>query len=102
MSWSTKKEIKLFIEKGQKLHTQLTCVQSLIYTKIYVISMFPRWCSDGKESACNAGKQFRSQGWKDLLEKGMATRSSILAWRIPWTEKPSQLQSMESQRVGHN
>ena len=39
---------------------------------------------------------------EDPLEKGMATYSSILAWRIPWTEEPGQLQSMESQRVGHN
>ena len=41
----------------------------------------------------------RSLGWEDLLEKGMATRSSILAWRIPWTEQPGRLQSKESQRV---
>ena len=39
----------------------------------------------------------RSLGWDDRLEKGMATHSSILAWRIPWTEKPSRLQSMGSQ-----
>ena len=44
----------------------------------------------------------RSLGWEDLLEKEMATHSSILAWRIPWTEEPSRLQSTESQRVGHN
>ena len=43
-----------------------------------------------------------SLGWEDPLEKGMATHSSILAWRIPWTEDPSGLQSMGSQRVGHN
>ena len=36
------------------------------------------------------------------LEKGVATHSSILAWRIPWTEEPGELQSMGSQRVGHN
>ena len=36
------------------------------------------------------------------LEEGMATHSSLLAWRIPWTEEPGRLQSMESQRVGHN
>ena len=41
-------------------------------------------------------------GGKDPLEKGMATHSSILAWRIPWTEEPGGLQSMESQRVGHD
>ena len=39
---------------------------------------------------------------EDLLEKGMATHSSILAWRIPWTEEPGGLQSMGSQRVGHD
>ena len=44
----------------------------------------------------------RSMGWEDPLEKGMATYSSILAWRIPWTEEPCRLQSMGSQRTGHN
>ena len=43
----------------------------------------------------------QSLGWKDPLEKEMAIHSSILAWEIPWTEKPSRLQSMGSQRVGH-
>ena len=42
-----------------------------------------------------------SLGWEDLLEEKMATCSSILAWRIPWTEEPSGLQSMGSQRVRH-
>ena len=46
--------------------------------------------------------QVQSLGQEDPLEKGMATHSSILAWRIPWTEEPSGLQSMRSQRVGHN
>ena len=44
----------------------------------------------------------QSLGWEDLLEKEMATHSSILAWKIPWTEEPGQLQSMGSQRVGHD
>ena len=44
----------------------------------------------------------QSLGGEDPLEKGMATRSSILAWRIPWTEEPGGLQSMGSLRVGHN
>ena len=39
---------------------------------------------------------------KDLLEKKMATNSSILAWKIPWTEEPGRLQSMGLQRVGHD
>ena len=58
--------------------------------------------SDGKESARNAGDLSLIPGWKDLLAKEMATHSSILAWRIPWTEKPGGLQSMWSQRVRHN
>ena len=41
-------------------------------------------------------------GQEDTLEKGMATHSSILRWRIPWTEEPGRLQSMGSQRVGHD
>ena len=44
----------------------------------------------------------QSLGWEDPLEENMATRSRILAWKIPWTEEPGKLQSMGSQRVGHN
>ena len=44
----------------------------------------------------------RSLGQEDSLEKGMATHYSILAWKIPWTQEPGRLQSIESQRVGHN
>ena len=43
-----------------------------------------------------------SPGWEDPLEKGVATHSSIFAWRVPWTEEPDGLQSMRFQRVGHN
>ena len=46
--------------------------------------------------------QVQSLGWEGPLEKGMATHNSILAWRIPWTEEPGRLQSMVSQRIGHN
>ena len=44
----------------------------------------------------------QSLGLEDLLEKKMATHSSILAWKITWMEEPGRLQSMRSQRVGHN
>ena len=47
--------------------------------------------SDYKESACNAGDPGSILGWEDLLEEGIATYSSILAWRIPWTEDPGRL-----------
>ena len=46
--------------------------------------------------------QVRSLDGEDPLEKEMATHSSILAWKIPWTEDPGRLQSMSSQRVGHD
>ena len=46
--------------------------------------------------------QVQSLGWENPLEKDMATHSSILAWRIPRTEEPGRLQSMGSQRVGHD
>ena len=44
----------------------------------------------------------QSLGWEDLLEKEIATHSSILAWKIPWMEKPGRLQSMGWQRIGHD
>ena len=67
------------------------------------IYSFPWWLS-GEESACIAGDADLIPGkmWEDPLEEGMATHSSILAWKIPWTEEPGRLRSMGSQRVGHN
>ena len=58
--------------------------------------------SDGEESTCNAGDLDSTPGQEDPLEKWMATHSSILAWRIPWTGEPDRLQLMESQRAGHD
>ena len=46
--------------------------------------------------------QVQSLGWEDILEKGVATHSSILAWKIPWKEEPGRLQSTGPQRVGHD
>ena len=46
--------------------------------------------------------QVQSLGWEDPLEEGMATHSSVLTRRIPWTEEPGRLQSMEAQRVRHD
>ncbi|CAI9167937.1 unnamed protein product [Rangifer tarandus platyrhynchus] len=59
--------------------------------------------SDGKESACNVGDLVRSLGWEDPLEKETANHSSILAWRIPWTEEfwLVTFVTTGSQRVGH-
>ena len=57
---------------------------------------FPR-SSVSKESACSAGDPNSTPGWEDPLEKEMATHSSILAWKISWTEEPGGLLSMASQ-----
>ena len=58
--------------------------------------------SEVEVSASNAETRVRSLGWEDPLEQEMVTHSSILAWRIPWMEKPGGLQSVVSQRVGHD
>ena len=58
-----------------------------------------------KNPPVNAGDvrdRIQSLDWEDPLEKGMATRSSILTWEIPWTEEPGGLQSMGLQRVVHD
>ena len=58
--------------------------------------------SDGKESACSAGDPGLNPGSGRSPEEEMATHSSFLPWRIPWTEKSGGIQSVGSQRVGHN
>ena len=55
-----------------------------------------------KNSPANQETQVQSVGGEDLLEKEMATHASIPVWKIPWREKPGELQSMGSQRVGYN
>ena len=55
-----------------------------------------------KSLPATQGTQIQSLGQENPLEKGMATHSSILAWRIPWTEEPGGLQSMVLQRVGYD
>ena len=63
-------------------------------------------CHSGKESACKYRRQkrdgFDPWVWEDPMESEMATHSSILAWKIPGTEEPGGLQSMGSQRIGHD
>ena len=67
---------------------------------------YPRWASlmaqRVKRLPAMQETQVQSLGWEDPLEKEMVTHSSILAWKIPWTEEPGRLQSMGSQRVGHD
>ena len=71
--------------------------------KTVVVSSSQDCCgSDGKESACNAGDLGLSPGLGRSPGEGMATHSSILAWRIPWTEELDGLQSVGLQRVAHD
>jgi len=58
--------------------------------------------SEGKESVCNVGNPGSMPSQEDPLEKGIATHSCALAWKIPWTEEPGGPQSMGPQRVGHD
>ena len=77
--------------------------EHMLYTELEsCMGCFPG-SSDGKASTCNAGDQgSKFLGWNDPLEKEMATHSRTLAWKIPWMEEPGRLQSMGSQRVGHD
>ena len=77
------------------------CCHGISSSYPFILGGFPGG-SDGKASAYNVGDQGSIPGWEDLLEKETATPSSILAWKIPWMEEPDGLQSMRSQRVGHD
>ena len=85
---------------GQKSWTDTGLRRQLRFTTVY---RPPTWWlrqeRRGEGSACNTGGQVPSLGRDDPLEKGMTAHSSILVWRIPWTEEPGGLQSMRSQRV---
>ena len=81
---------------------------STIWLEIYLIMHLANYLrtshssgSDGKESAMQETRVW-SLGQEDPLVKGTATHSSILAWRIPWTEKPGRLQSLRLQRIRHD
>ena len=76
--------------------------RQILYINAYIWTLGGFPCgSAGKESTCNAGDLVWSLGWEDPLEKGKATYSSILAWRIPGTAEPGGLPSMGLHRVGH-
>ena len=72
---------------------------------VFILALGPQASLVAQTVKCLPGDretQVQSLGWEDPLEKEMATHSSTLAWKIPWTEEPGRLQSMESQRVGHD
>ena len=96
------------LSSQQEMHIyKYPCLIRLFRTAhIYLASLgcrlgFPGG-SDGKESPCNAGDAGSIPGLGRSPGEGMTVHSSVLAWRIPWTEKPGWLQSMGSQRVRHD
>ena len=76
------------------------CVVCVCYSPTMPLSKGFPGSSDGKESACNAGDSGSIPGSRRSPREGIATHSSILAWKIPWTEEPGGLQSMGLQRLG--
>ena len=72
-----------------------------VYLAIGVLTLSPGG-SDSKASVYNEGDPGSIPGSGDPLEEEMAIHSSTIAWKIPWTEEPGRLQSMGSQRVGHD
>ena len=91
------------LEKGMATHSSILALPppKKWGSKKYFPWGFPGG-SEGKASACDAEDPSLIPGLGRSLEKEMATHSSILAWRIPWTEESGGLQSMGSQRVGHD
>ena len=71
-------------------------IMSLLYSMTSLITQTVKRLSTMRET------RVRSLDWEDPLEKEMAVHSSTIAWKIPWTEEPARLQSMGSQRVGHD
>ena len=86
-------------------HPGSALFSSFLFDFLHVSYGLPRRLS-GKESAFQCGRRkrgwVRSLGWEDPLAEGMAIHSSILAWRIPWIDEPSGLQTIELRRVGHD
>ena len=84
----------------------ITCsllVYMNIYAYIYIYYIWASLVAQGlKRLPAMRETWVRSLGWEDPLEKEIATHSTILAWRIPWTEEPGGLQSTRSQRVVHD
>ena len=77
-----------------------TCVWKYIYIYAYIYIFI--WASLVAQMVKNLHAMWEIRVQEDPLEKGLGTHSSILAWKIPWTEEPGGLQSMESQRVGQD
>ena len=94
-----------FLSIPELVASHLTTVALEYISVPHVAYLELPWWLNGEESACNSGAAqdtVWSLGQQNPLEKGTATHSSILAWKIPWTEKPGGLQSTGSQIIGHH
>ena len=110
--WSFSISISLFSEYsglisfGIDIICECVCVCVCIYIYIHIYIYIYIWASLIAQSVKNLSAmqetQVRSLGGEDPLDKGMATHSSILAWRIPWTEEPGGLRSIGLQKVVHD
>jgi len=89
---------------GFQWFMSLQYLGKLVFVVTYLEIGLPLWLLANNLLAMQEiqDMQILSVSWEDPLEEGMANHSSILAGKIPWTEEPSRLQSMGSQRVGHN
>ena len=85
-----------------KVHYKATIIQTMWFLQKDILKWASLVAQTVEHLPAVRETQVRSLGWEDPLEKEMATHSSILAWRIPWTEEPGGLQSTGSQRVGHD
>ena len=90
------------METGVKSHPCIVCIPDFELHKSYMNMGFPWVAQMVKNLPVMRESRVQSLGWEDPLEAGMATHSSIPAWRIPWTEEPGRLQSMGLQRVRHD
>ena len=101
-------EIKRHLLLGREAMTNLDSILKsrdiILPTKVHIVKaiIFPVVAQTVKHPPTMLENWVRSLGWEDPLEKEMATHSSTLAWKIPWTEEPGRLQSMGSQGVRHN
>ena len=90
--------------KGSNLSVNSVCPASIYYPSLRILrgSQVAQWWKVLLPMQETQLTQVWSLGWEDPLEEEMATCSTILAWKIPWTKEPGTLQSMRSQRVRHN
>ena len=92
-SWSYKSQARREFQRQELVRGKAVALETGFF---FFFNVFKCFCERNRET------QVWSLGWEDPLEEEMVTHSSILAWEILWTEEPSGLQSMGSQRVGHD